>query len=205
MNGATGVSDMDGESRGSDNRAGCEGIKNEKAPLSVLVPVKNEADLHACLTTVAFADEVVVIDSASSDGTVEVATEADARVVQFDWNRKFPRKKNWALENVPWRNEWVLIIDADERITPALEGEIRAAIQRDDVDGFYLNRRFWFLEAGTIYGVWLWIGELRGDTIVGHFVSDAPSGGLYDPARPPPDPFEASFTDFEATFVLKRQ
>lgn len=147
MNGATGVSDMDGESRGSDNRAGCEGIKNERAPLSVLVPVKNEAaNLRACLTTVAFADEVVVIDSASSDPTVEAATETGARVVQFDWNGKFPRKKNWALENVPWRNEWVLIIDADERITPALEGAIRAAIQRDDVDGFYLNRRFWFLD-----------------------------------------------------------
>lgn len=115
-------------------------------PLSVLIPVKNEAaNLRACLATVAFADEIVVIDSASSDGTAEIANQVGARAVQFVWNGDFPRKKNWALENVPWRNEWVLIIDADERITPELELEIRGAIERADVDGFYLNRRFWFL------------------------------------------------------------
>ena len=118
-----------------------------KAPLSVLIPVRNEAaNLTACLTTVAFADEVVVIDSASSDSTVEIARKAGAGVVQFDWNGRFPRKKNWALENVPWRHEWVLIIDADERITPELEREITSAIKRPNVDGFYLNRRFWFLD-----------------------------------------------------------
>jgi glycosyltransferase involved in cell wall biosynthesis len=50
------------------------------------------------------------------------------------------------LENVPWHHEWVLIIDADERITPELEREIREAICRTGVDGFYLNRRFWFLD-----------------------------------------------------------
>jgi glycosyltransferase involved in cell wall biosynthesis len=60
--------------------------------------------------------------------------------------RKLPRKKNWALENVPWQHEWVLIIDADEGITPELEREIREAIRRTDIDGFYLNRRFWFLD-----------------------------------------------------------
>jgi hypothetical protein len=65
--------------------------------------------------------------------------------VQFQWDGSFPRKKNWALENIPWRHEWMLIVDADERITPALEIQIREAIRRDDVDGFYLNRRYWFL------------------------------------------------------------
>lgn len=118
-----------------------------KAPLSVLIPVKNEsANLAACLKTVSFVDEIVVIDSGSSDGTEEIARTAGARVVQFEWNGRFPRKKNWALENVPWRHEWVLIIDADERITPELEQEIREGIQRDNVDGFYLNRRFWFVD-----------------------------------------------------------
>lgn len=118
-----------------------------KVPLSVLIPVKNEAEnLRACLATVAFADEIVVVDSASSDQTPGIARAAGARVVDFDWDGKFPRKKNWALENVPWRHEWVLIIDADERITPELEAEILAAIERRDVDGFYLNRRFWFLD-----------------------------------------------------------
>ncbi|HEX4641358.1 MAG TPA: glycosyltransferase family 2 protein [Chthoniobacterales bacterium] len=118
----------------------------EKTPLSVLIPVKNEAaNLRECLASVAFADEIVVIDSHSTDATAEIAASAGAAIVQFDWNGEFPRKKNWALANVRWRHEWVLIVDADERITPELEQEIRAAIQRTDVDGFYLNRRFWFL------------------------------------------------------------
>jgi glycosyltransferase involved in cell wall biosynthesis len=117
-----------------------------RVPLSVLVPVKNEAgNLRECLASVSFAGEIVVVDSASIDGTQAIAEAAGARVVQFLWNGKFPRKKNWALENIPWRHEWVLIVDADERITPELEREIRLAIRRTDVDGFYLNRRFWFL------------------------------------------------------------
>ena len=120
--------------------------KNARAPLSVLIPVKNEAaNLRDCLASVAFADEIVVVDSASTDGTREIAATAEARIVEFAWNGKLPRKKNWALENIPWRHEWVLIIDADERITPELQREICSAIHRTDVDGFYLNRRFWFL------------------------------------------------------------
>jgi glycosyltransferase involved in cell wall biosynthesis len=118
-----------------------------RTPLSVLVPVKNEAaNLSDCLASVSFAQEIVVVDSASTDATQAIAEAAGARVVQFVWNGKLPRKKNWALENVSWQHEWVLIIDADERITPKLEAEIREAIRRPDVDGFYLNRRFWFLD-----------------------------------------------------------
>jgi glycosyltransferase involved in cell wall biosynthesis len=120
---------------------------NARAPLSVLVPVKNEAaNLADCLASVSFAREIVVVDSGSTDATQVIAEAAGARVVQFVWNGKFPRKKNWALENVSWQHQWVLIIDADERITPELESEIREAIRRPDVDGFYLNRRFWFLD-----------------------------------------------------------
>jgi glycosyltransferase involved in cell wall biosynthesis len=118
-----------------------------RMPLSVLVPVRNEAaNLRGCLASVSFADEVVVVDSASTDGTPAIAEAAGARIVQFVWNGQFPRKKNWALENIPWQHEWVLIVDADERITPELEREVRQAIRRADVDGFYLNRRFWFLD-----------------------------------------------------------
>jgi glycosyltransferase involved in cell wall biosynthesis len=117
-----------------------------RVPLSVLVPVKNEAaNLRDCLASVSFAQEIVVVDSASTDGTPIIAGAAGARIVQFAWNGKFPRKKNWALDNINWQNEWVLIVDADERVTPELEREISQAIRRPDVDGFYLNRRFWFL------------------------------------------------------------
>ena len=118
-----------------------------RAPLSVLIPVRNEAaNLRGCLASVSFAQEIVVVDSGSTDGTQTIAETAGARVIQFAWNGKLPRKKNWALGNVPWQHEWVLIIDADERITPELEREIRHVIVRADVDGLYLNRRFWFLD-----------------------------------------------------------
>ena len=118
----------------------------EKIPLSVLVPVKNEiANIRECLRSVEFADEVVVVDSASTDGTIAAAEEMGARVVPFKWDGKFPRKKNWSLEKLAWRHEWVLIVDADERITPELAKEIHEAIQRPGFDGFFLNRRFWFL------------------------------------------------------------
>ena len=105
-----------------------------RAPLSVLIPVKNEAaNVRDCISGVSFAEEIVVVDSASTDGTQAIAEEAGARVVQFVWNGNFPRKKNWALENIPWQNEWVLIVDADERITPELQKQIRNAIRRNDV------------------------------------------------------------------------
>jgi glycosyltransferase involved in cell wall biosynthesis len=122
-------------------------MSDARVPLSVLVPVKNEAaNLRDCLASVSFAQEIVVVDSASTDGTQAIAEAAGTRVVQFAWNGKLPRKKNWALENISWQHEWVLIVDADERITPELEREIREAIRHSDVDGFYLNRRFWFLD-----------------------------------------------------------
>jgi glycosyltransferase involved in cell wall biosynthesis len=66
-------------------------------------------------------------------------------VVDFKWNGQFPKKKNWALENVPWKNEWVLILDADERIAPELADEILAEIKSPRADGYFLNRRFMFL------------------------------------------------------------
>jgi glycosyltransferase involved in cell wall biosynthesis len=125
---------------------------DSQAPLSVLVPVRNEAaNLRDCLASVSFAREIVVVDSESTDSTQAIAEAAGVKVVQFAWNGKFPRKKNWALQNVPWQHEWVLIVDADERITPELQREIRKAIRRPGVDGFYLNRRFWFLDGWINY------------------------------------------------------
>ena len=117
------------------------------APISVLIPVKNEAaNLTACLASVAWCDDVVVVDSGSTDDTREIARQAGARVVDFPWDGRFPKKKNWALGHVPWKNDWVFIIDADERCTPPLEAALRAALGQTQHQGFYVNRRFWFLD-----------------------------------------------------------
>ena len=117
------------------------------APISVLISVKNEAvNLAACLASVAWCDDLVVVDSGSTDATRAIAQKAGARVVDFQWNGQFPKKKNWALANVPWKNEWVFIIDADERATPPLETALRAALDSTQHQGYYVNRRFWFLD-----------------------------------------------------------
>jgi glycosyltransferase involved in cell wall biosynthesis len=116
-------------------------------PISILIPTRNECgNIRPCIESASFAEEIVVVDSGSNDGTREIAASLGARVVDFEWNGQFPKKKNWALANVPWRHDWVFILDADERITPVLEASLRRAVERPESDGCYVNRRFWFLD-----------------------------------------------------------
>jgi glycosyltransferase involved in cell wall biosynthesis len=112
----------------------------------VIVPVKNEAEnLRRCLPALAWADEVFVVDSGSTDATAGVAAAWGARVVQFAFNGTFPKKKNWALDNLPLRNEWALIVDADEVVVPPLAEEISGRIGSGEADGYYLNMKYFFL------------------------------------------------------------
>jgi glycosyltransferase involved in cell wall biosynthesis len=117
-----------------------------RAPISVIVPVKNEADnLRRCLPALAWADQVFVVDSQSGDDTSRVAAEWSATLVQFHFNGSYPKKKNWALESLPFRNEWILIVDADEVVVPELAAEITRRIGRNEADGYFLNSRYYFL------------------------------------------------------------
>jgi glycosyltransferase involved in cell wall biosynthesis len=119
---------------------------SSKIPVSVIIPAKNEeANLPACLTSLQMADEVFVVDSQSTDNSVAIAESFSANIVQFKFNGNWPKKKNWSLENLPFRNEWVLIVDCDERITPELWSEIAQVIKNDEYTGYYLNRRVFFL------------------------------------------------------------
>lgn len=122
-------------------------LERRSAPLSVIIPVKNEeANIVECLASVAWAAETIVVDSSSKDKTASLAETMGAKVVQFEYRAGGPKKKNWALDNIPLSNGWVLILDADERITPALASEIRNVISTDTVhSGWYINRRFYFL------------------------------------------------------------
>lgn len=117
-----------------------------KAPVSVIVPVKNEAaNLRRCLPALHWADEVFVVDSQSTDATCQVAEAHGAVVRQFHFNGKYPKKKNWSLDSLPMRNDWVLIVDADEVVTPELAEEIAHRIETDEADGFELNMKYFFL------------------------------------------------------------
>jgi len=127
--------------------------QSEKIPVSVLIPAKDEeSNLPACLESVARADEVFVVDSQSIDRSIEISTNYGANVVQFYFNGRWPKKKNWSLDNLPFRNEWVLIVDCDERITPELWDEIATVIQDPNYNGYYLNRRVFFLGQWIRYG-----------------------------------------------------
>ena len=123
-----------------------------KVPVSVLVPIKNEAhNLPRCLASVQWAAQIVVIDSASTDNSIEVAKKFGCEVVQFQFNGIWPKKKNWGLENIPLANEWVLILDADEVLPEGAESEIQTKIQdvESPIVGYWINRRFMFM------GKWL--------------------------------------------------
>ena len=124
-----------------------------KIPVSVLIPAKNEElNLPACLESVAVADEVFIVDSQSEDRSLEIAAQYGAKVVQFHFNGRWPKKKNWSLENLPFRNDWVLIVDCDERITPESWLEIAEVIKNPQFQGYYINRKVFFL------GKWIRFG-----------------------------------------------
>src|SRR5262252_5627107 len=93
-------------------------------PLSVAIITRNAASqLESCLASVAFAEEVVVVDSGSTDGTVELAARRGARVIAKDW-LGFGPQKQFAVESA--RHDWVLCLDADERLSESLR---EAALQ----------------------------------------------------------------------------
>ena len=119
-----------------------------KVPLSLIVPCKNEeANLAKCLNSVPWVDEMFVVDSQSTDSTGSIAQEHGAKVVQFEYKGGWPKKKNWALENLPFSHEWVLILDADECLPPEAKEEIRKIVTNPDEKhaGYWINRRYFFL------------------------------------------------------------
>ncbi len=112
--------------------------------LSVTVVAKNEAaDLGEALASVAWADEIVVVDSHSSDETVAIARQHTDRVVVHDWLGHI-EQKNYAASLAS--HDWILSLDADERVTPALAAEIRAALAAEPVHAaFRIPRVTWHL------------------------------------------------------------
>ena len=103
----------------------------DKIPVSVVVMTRNEArNITKCLRALAAFDEIFVVDSNSADATRELAAAQGAQVVPFDWNGRYPKKKQWCLENLPLRHDVVLYVDADEEMTPTLAREIRASLPR---------------------------------------------------------------------------
>ena len=115
--------------------------------VSILILTLNEeANLPECLQSVKWSDDIVVLDSFSSDGTVKIAEEMGARVVQRRFDN-WSAHQNWALEQIPFKYPWVFYLDADERMTPQLAQEIDEIAEnpkRSEV-AFYCGRRNMFM------------------------------------------------------------
>jgi glycosyltransferase involved in cell wall biosynthesis len=118
--------------------------------ISVLVLTKNEEqDLPGCLASVAWSDDVHVLDSLSTDRTVEVARKHGAQVTERAFDN-WAAHQNWALGNVPFRHPWVFYIDADERVTPELREAMLAAVETPgEAVAFQVERRDFLM------GTWL--------------------------------------------------
>lgn len=107
--------------------------------LSTVVLTKNEEhNIKECLKSVAWCDEMIVIDDYSEDKTVDVAKSLGARVFKRKLNGDFATQRNFGLEKAA--GEWVLFIDADERMTPKLKDEINSKVQIQKHCGFYIKR-----------------------------------------------------------------
>ena len=126
----------------------------QQIPITIVVPVLDEAEnLARCLTRLGRFSEVVVIDSGSKDRTVEIAAEAGARVLRFEWDGHYPKKRNWFLLNHTPANDWVLFLDADEFVTDAFCDEVAAAVCDDEVNGFWIQYDNFFLGRRLRHGI----------------------------------------------------
>lgn len=123
-------------------------------PLSVIIPTKNEIlNLGRCLEQLkGWADEILVVDSQSTDGTVGLAESYRAIVLQFQYKGGWPKKRQWALDTYPFKNEWILLLDADEILLDQVKKEISQAINNDQMNGYWLRFPMYFLGRQLRFG-----------------------------------------------------
>jgi glycosyltransferase involved in cell wall biosynthesis len=131
-----------------------------KAPVSVVILTYNEAVNieRAIANTIAWAAEVIVLDSFSTDETVAIATNAGAKVVQRKFDN-YSAQRNYAIKEIGLCSEWILFLDADEYLSDALKEEITGELANPKADGYYMKRRFYFMGKwirwGGYYPIWL--------------------------------------------------
>ena len=125
-----------------------------KIPLTVIVSVKNEEiNLPKCLECLNSFDEVIVVDSNSIDKTPEIVKSYGYKLVNFNWNGMFPKKRNWTLENITIDNDWVLFLDADEYLSNRFISEISKKIDQSEHNGYWLYYNNFFLGKEQKYGL----------------------------------------------------
>lgn len=128
-------------------------MKTIKIPITVIVSVKNEElNLPSCLEKLNRFEQIIVVDSGSKDNTLVIAAGLGIEILQFAWNGKFPKKRNWALQNANIRNEWVLFLDADEFVTDAFVNEVAIKTQDPNYNGYTIQFENYFMGKKLRYG-----------------------------------------------------
>lgn len=123
-------------------------------PLTVVIPVKNEeVNLAKCLRALKRFSHVVVVDSGSTDRTPEIAEDHGAELINFKWDGKYPKKRNWFLQTYAVKTDWVLFLDADEIVNSDFCNEVRDSVLNAAVSGFWLNYTNYFLGKPLRYGL----------------------------------------------------
>jgi len=133
-----------------------------RLPVTAMIfTLDEEIHLPSCLESLRWCDDIVIIDSFSSDRTLEIARLAGARVLQNRFSG-FGDQRNWALKNAAPRHPWVLVLDADERVPPEMTGELERILPAvaGDVAAFQMARRFYF------WGRWLRYSSLYPSYVV---------------------------------------
>jgi glycosyltransferase involved in cell wall biosynthesis len=124
-----------------------------KIPVTVIIPVKNEEiDLPNCLKQLTDFDQLILIDSGSTDQTSAIAHQFKVEYYNFVWDGKFPKKRNWALRNLEIKNEWVLFLDADEYLTDGFKKELAEKIKSPHINGFWVTYQNHFMGRKLQYG-----------------------------------------------------
>ena len=124
------------------------GVRNKFLDVTVLIATKNEeANIAKSILSCEPGCEIYVIDSGSSDRTTEIASDLGAKVLTFAWNGRYPKKRQWALDNINFKTKWILLLDADEEVDQSLWSEIETNISdsKDNV-AFFIKKEFHFLE-----------------------------------------------------------
>jgi glycosyltransferase involved in cell wall biosynthesis len=138
----------------TESAAGGAAPRAADIPITVVVPVKNEErNLGRCLGALTRFTEVIVVDSGSTDRTQQIAREAGAKLIEFHWDGRYPKKRNWVLINHTLANDWVLFLDADELVNDHFCDEVAAAIASGQHNGYWLNYTSYFLGRHLRHGV----------------------------------------------------
>jgi len=118
-----------------------------KIPISILIPTRNEEkNLPECLEAIYnWADEIIIVDSHSIDKTIEISESFGAKVIQFENIQNWPKKRQWAIETFNFRNDWLLMLDADEILSDDGKKEVEAAIKNEEFLGYSLIFKLEFL------------------------------------------------------------